>query len=248
MRLPAPCVMDFDDRVEVLSPPFSAWDVKGLCAHLDGVLTGRMHLAIAALGTGTPPLSVAYRGKFEGLMRHIGLDGGLIAPEAFLDCSHTVTVLEAFTRDLPNRRARSFRACPRCARSHNVNSIGSVRFDDVQWMPKVGGAGPMRFISADQLAPAYDVVLVGTGFGSLFFAHKLLDRLPVTSKLLFLERGAYRDHAQRLRDGPRAGTRASDYVEIKDPRRRPGNLPSGSVAERSAGGGRAPVSTRAHSH
>lgn len=96
----------FDDRVEVLSPPFSAWDVKGLCAHLDGVLTGRMHLAIAALGMGTPPLSVAYRGKFEGLMRHLGLDDDLIAPEAFLDCSHTVTALEAFTRDLPNRRAQ----------------------------------------------------------------------------------------------------------------------------------------------
>jgi polysaccharide pyruvyl transferase WcaK-like protein len=95
-----------DDRVEVLSPPFSAWDVKGLCANLDGVLTGRMHLAIAALGMGTPPLSVAYRGKFEGLMRHLGLDGGLIAPEAFLDCGHTVTALEAFTRDLPNRRAQ----------------------------------------------------------------------------------------------------------------------------------------------
>ena len=75
----------------------------------------------------------------------------------------------------------------------------------------------MKFISADQLAPAYDVVLAGTGFGSLFFAHKLLDRLPVTSKLLFLERGAYRDHAQRLLDGPRAGTRPSDYVEIKNP-------------------------------
>jgi polysaccharide pyruvyl transferase WcaK-like protein len=96
----------FDDRVEMLSPPFSAWDVKGLCAHLDGVLTGRMHLAIAALGMGTPPLSVAYRGKFEGLMRHLGLDGGLIAPEEFLDCSHTVAALEAFTRDLPNRRAQ----------------------------------------------------------------------------------------------------------------------------------------------
>jgi polysaccharide pyruvyl transferase WcaK-like protein len=96
----------FDDRVEVLSPPFSAWDVKGLCAHLDGVLTGRMHLTIAALGMGTPTFSVAYRGKFEGLMRHLGLDGGLIAPEEFLDCGHTVAALEAFTRDLPNRRAQ----------------------------------------------------------------------------------------------------------------------------------------------
>ena len=60
-------------------------------------------------------------------------------------------------------------------------------------------------------------MLAGTGFGSLFFAHKLLDRLPVTSKLLFLERGAYRDHAQRLRDGRRDAYRASDYVEIKNP-------------------------------
>ena len=34
---------------------------------VDLVLTGRMHLAIAALGMGTPPLCVAYMDKFEGL-------------------------------------------------------------------------------------------------------------------------------------------------------------------------------------
>jgi polysaccharide pyruvyl transferase WcaK-like protein len=119
----------FDDRVAVLSPPFSAWDVKGLCAQLDGVLTGRMHLAIAALGMGTPALSVAYRGKFEGLMRHLGLDGGLIAPEAFPDCGHTVAALEAFTRDLPDRRAQIVPRLPdmRALAQRQFDWFGEVR-------------------------------------------------------------------------------------------------------------------------
>jgi polysaccharide pyruvyl transferase WcaK-like protein len=48
--------------------------IKGLVGSLDLVLTGRMHLAIAALGVGTPTLCIAYQDKFEGLYEHFGLD------------------------------------------------------------------------------------------------------------------------------------------------------------------------------
>ena len=57
----------FPDRVEMLRPPLNAWELKHLAGMVDLVLTGRMHLAIAALGMGTPPLCVAYMDKFEGL-------------------------------------------------------------------------------------------------------------------------------------------------------------------------------------
>jgi polysaccharide pyruvyl transferase WcaK-like protein len=48
--------------------------IKALVGSLDLVLTGRMHLAIAALGMGTPTLCIAYQDKFEGLFEHFGLD------------------------------------------------------------------------------------------------------------------------------------------------------------------------------
>jgi polysaccharide pyruvyl transferase WcaK-like protein len=47
--------------------------IKRLAGQLDLVVTGRMHLAIASLGSATPTLSITYQDKFEGLYQHVGL-------------------------------------------------------------------------------------------------------------------------------------------------------------------------------
>lgn len=47
--------------------------IKRLCEKLDFVITGRMHLAIAALGVKTPVISITYQDKFEGLYQHFNL-------------------------------------------------------------------------------------------------------------------------------------------------------------------------------
>jgi polysaccharide pyruvyl transferase WcaK-like protein len=47
--------------------------IKRITSLLDFIITGRMHLAIAALGSGTPILSITYQDKFEGLYQHFGL-------------------------------------------------------------------------------------------------------------------------------------------------------------------------------
>lgn len=44
--------------------------IKRTTGLLDLVITGRMHLAIAALGMNTPILSISYQDKFEGLYEH----------------------------------------------------------------------------------------------------------------------------------------------------------------------------------
>ena len=74
---------EFPNRVYVLSPPYYAWDIKALCGELELVITGRMHLAVAALGMGTPSICTVYSGKFEGLFELFGLEdkGLLITPE-----------------------------------------------------------------------------------------------------------------------------------------------------------------------
>lgn len=59
------------------SQPLSAQELKQASSALDGVATGRMHLAVAALGSGVPVLAFGYKGKMEGLLEHFGLPGSL---------------------------------------------------------------------------------------------------------------------------------------------------------------------------
>jgi polysaccharide pyruvyl transferase WcaK-like protein len=47
--------------------------IKHVVGLLDLVITGRMHLAIAAIGMVTPVLCITYQDKFEGLFEHLGL-------------------------------------------------------------------------------------------------------------------------------------------------------------------------------
>tara|TARA_B100000378_G_scaffold278674_1_gene282836 strand:+ start:16514 stop:17746 length:1233 start_codon:yes stop_codon:yes gene_type:complete len=60
-------------RTYFLEPPLYAAGIKAICVHLNSVIVARMHLAIAALGSGTPVFSITYQGKFEGLYNHFGL-------------------------------------------------------------------------------------------------------------------------------------------------------------------------------
>ena len=50
------------------------------------------------------------------------------------------------------------------------------------------------------LEQQYPVVVVGTGFGSLFFVHRLLQRQP-SAKILMLERGPYRSWETQIAEG-----------------------------------------------
>lgn len=65
----------------IIPTPCKPAEVKAMVAGLDFVLSGKMHLAIAALGQGVPVICVAYQDKFEGLFQHFELDGLTIQPE-----------------------------------------------------------------------------------------------------------------------------------------------------------------------
>lgn len=77
------------DRFEILKPPFSAADIKGIAGHMDLVISGRMHLAIAALSQAIPTYCVVYLNKFEGLMRHFDLEDNL-APTSIINQSSKI--------------------------------------------------------------------------------------------------------------------------------------------------------------
>ncbi|MCA1338153.1 polysaccharide pyruvyl transferase family protein [Pseudooceanicola marinus] len=79
-----------------------AADLKAMAGQLDGVVTGRMHLAIAALGMGVPVLSLTYQDKFEGLYRHFGLPSTLLLPPAVFDQQDRLgTAINSFVTELP---------------------------------------------------------------------------------------------------------------------------------------------------
>lgn len=64
---------------------YRASQIKALCGLVDGLVSSRMHLAIAALGQGKSVMAAAYQGKFEGLFRHFGLPSDyLLSPEEFI--------------------------------------------------------------------------------------------------------------------------------------------------------------------
>jgi polysaccharide pyruvyl transferase WcaK-like protein len=62
-----------------------ASEVKRLAGMADLVITGRMHLAIAALGMSVPTIGISYQDKFEGLWEHFGVTGCNIDARYF-DC------------------------------------------------------------------------------------------------------------------------------------------------------------------
>jgi polysaccharide pyruvyl transferase WcaK-like protein len=86
------------EQVLFMGEPIGPDEIKSLASHLDGVVTGRMHLAIAALGAGTPIAALTYQDKFEGLLDHFALpDWLLMTPEAASDPDELRARLLRFT-------------------------------------------------------------------------------------------------------------------------------------------------------
>ena len=84
----------------------NAAELKALAGLTDGVLTGRMHLAIASLGMGVPVLGFSYQDKFEGLLRHFDLSKSLLlSAEQVSNAEHLERTICGFIDDLDLLRA-----------------------------------------------------------------------------------------------------------------------------------------------
>lgn len=76
---------EFGDRIRRPTERLSAAEIKAIAGCLDGVVTGRMHLAIASLGMGVPVAGIAYQDKFEGLFQLVGIPLRFLLSPADLD-------------------------------------------------------------------------------------------------------------------------------------------------------------------
>lgn len=95
-----------DGRVHRVIGERTAAELKAIAGLADGVLTGRMHLAIASLGMGVPVLGFSYQDKFEGLLRHFDLSKSLLlTAEQLADPPYLEAAIRRFIDDLDPLRA-----------------------------------------------------------------------------------------------------------------------------------------------
>ncbi|MDO9315465.1 MAG: polysaccharide pyruvyl transferase family protein [Burkholderiaceae bacterium] len=90
---------------------FSAAQLKAMASFTDGVVTGRMHLAIATLGMGRPVAALTYQDKFQGLFAHFEYpERFLLTPAAAAQASSLTAMVEEFVDRLPE--------LTKCVRDH----------------------------------------------------------------------------------------------------------------------------------
>ena len=105
------------DRSRFVLPSFrlQARFASRLTAEVDAVLSGRMHLVIAALRNGVPAATVAYQGKVAGLFRYFELPELGVAPSVALDPSSLRRVIGALIDHRAGLAAHIDRAQPAVA-------------------------------------------------------------------------------------------------------------------------------------
>lgn len=90
------------DDIRYFEGEHTASVLKGVAGTLDGIVTGRMHLAIAGLGQGVPAAGLTYQDKFEGLFCHFEISGEfLLSSSAVLEGSNLRDLLLRFYDKIP---------------------------------------------------------------------------------------------------------------------------------------------------
>lgn len=89
----------FAGQVCVLPREVKAAEVKGVVSQLDAVFTGKMHLAIAALGACVPVAAIVYKDKkFLGLFKRFGLEAWLLPEDAWQDSQQVKVFVQNLLR------------------------------------------------------------------------------------------------------------------------------------------------------
>ena len=120
---------EFDiTRTYLVDEVMDADEIKFLLGSCDGLIAGRMHISIAALGQGVPVLGLVYQGKFEGLWQHFNLsEDTLMEPRVFMtDPSRAEESICAFIDDLQRLRMQIARSIP------EVLELSKKNFQDLR--------------------------------------------------------------------------------------------------------------------
>jgi colanic acid/amylovoran biosynthesis protein len=125
------------NRVHLPDGGANSQEIKAITKLLDGVVTGRMHLAIAALGVGTPVLGIGYKDKMEGLLQHFELGREFLtsAQRLMSDQKHAAAAIAQFVQALPEARQKIHERLPvvqNLARGNLKSFAGEKRAEQAQ--------------------------------------------------------------------------------------------------------------------
>lgn len=113
------------EQVYFVKEPPSAAEIKTIAKYADGAVTGRMHLAIAALGQSTPVMAFAYQDKFAGLLQHFCMPEWLVLDaESATDSGYLIEQVERFVNELPVLRAEVEKHLPAVTAAANATFDG----------------------------------------------------------------------------------------------------------------------------
>lgn len=97
-------------------------EVKAIMAACDGLLTGRMHCGIAALGAGTPAAFLDYQGKVQGLLDLFGLDSSVeVGDDLDSAAQRAAALLRSFREDAEAIRSSIAERLPSVMRLSALN-------------------------------------------------------------------------------------------------------------------------------
>lgn len=102
----------YPGRCRLLGSPLAACEVKYLAGACDLIISGRLHLAVAALSQGRPVIGIEYHDKFLGIFRHFDaetlllsqaqlLEGGKLASLVFHALDNLCDFREGLARSRP---------------------------------------------------------------------------------------------------------------------------------------------------
>lgn len=104
------------------APMMSSGGVKATTAMVDLVVTGRMHLAIASLGSGTPVLAFTYQDKFEGLFDYFGFRDNTLDPAEGMTSMRILRFIDEGINDCGRLKAQLTKTLPsvQTLAKHNI--------------------------------------------------------------------------------------------------------------------------------
>lgn len=109
-------------RIKYFEGKHKASTIKALTGNLDGIITGRMHLAIASLGMGVPALCLTYQDKFSGLFDHFNIpEKHLLSTKIFDDNQTLAAAISEFISEIPTLSSKIKQELPRIQELAKIN-------------------------------------------------------------------------------------------------------------------------------
>ncbi|MDP3632757.1 polysaccharide pyruvyl transferase family protein [Phenylobacterium sp.] len=118
----------------IVRAPARAGELKSIVDRVDVLVTGRMHLGVAALSMGVPVWAISPQDKFAGLFEHFGLSDQRLVPDDALDAQVLSDFLFSVASSWESTRDKVRTALP------YVKELAAKNFESLDRLVSIGQA------------------------------------------------------------------------------------------------------------